>query len=103
MSELRRLLPALAVLIAGCGQRGDLYLPEPAGEVVTRPTQTPVPEEPGQAPNSPQTVDSPSAPTTPAPEVIAPEVAEPEKKKEETKQPLPPTSPPTAPPPSKPQ
>lgn len=31
----------LAVLcLAGCGQKGALYLPEAASEVVTRPTQT---------------------------------------------------------------
>ena len=30
----------VAALLAGCGQTGKLYLPEPAGEVVTRPTQT---------------------------------------------------------------
>ncbi len=30
----------LSLLIAGCGQKGALYLPEAAGEVVTRPAQT---------------------------------------------------------------
>jgi hypothetical protein len=88
MADGRRLLPLLLALMGvGCGQTGDLYLPEPSGgEVVTRPTQTP-PEEPAQAPNSPQTIDSPNAPDTPAPEVTEP------KKKEEAKQPLPPPSP----------
>jgi predicted small lipoprotein YifL len=33
-----------ALLLAGCGQKGPLYLPDQTGEVVTRPTQTP--EEP---------------------------------------------------------
>jgi hypothetical protein len=96
MSDLRRLLPVLAaVLCGGCGQTGDLYLPEPTGEVVTRPTQTPAPPEPGKAPNSPQTVDSPNAPATPAPEVTAPDEPEPEDEKPK-QQSLPP-------PPSKPR
>jgi predicted small lipoprotein YifL len=30
-----------ALLLAGCGQKGPLYLPDQTGEVVTRPTQTP--------------------------------------------------------------
>jgi predicted small lipoprotein YifL len=32
-----------AVLLAGCGKTGDLYLPDRGGEVVTRPTATPPP------------------------------------------------------------
>jgi predicted small lipoprotein YifL len=67
---------ACVLLLAGCGQTGRLYLPESTGEVITRPTQTPPPEsgtETGEASNSPQTVDSPSAPDTPTPEVTAPE------------------------------
>jgi hypothetical protein len=67
---------AFSLLAAGCGQTGRLYLPESTGEVITRPAQTP-PAESGadgaEASNSPQTVDSPSAPDTPAPEVTAPE------------------------------
>ena len=94
MSESRRLLPLLAALsLGGCGQTGDLYLPEPAGEIVTRPTQTPSPEDGAKAPNSPQTVDSPNAPGSPAPEVT-----EPEKKKEVPAQPpAPPSTPPPKP------
>jgi predicted small lipoprotein YifL len=67
-------LPSL--LLAACGQQGPLYLPDEARDIVTRPVQTPQqPPEPGaeaQAPNSPQTVDSP-VPVPPAPEVSAPE------------------------------
>lgn len=55
-----------AALLAGCGQTGKLYLPEPSGEVVTRPTQTP-PQSP-PPPDSPQTVDSPSLPDAATPE-----------------------------------
>lgn len=32
-----------ALLLSACGQKGPLYLPEPAGNVVVRPTQTPLP------------------------------------------------------------
>jgi predicted small lipoprotein YifL len=84
MSEaIRHLVPAiavgLAILSAGCGQTGKLYLPAPAGEVVTRPTQTPPPEVSEGSANSPS-ADSPSAPDTPAPEVTAPGDAQPRKK-----------------------
>lgn len=43
MSDRKRigLSLCLAMLLAGCGQTGRLYLPQPAGEVVTRPAQTP--------------------------------------------------------------
>ena len=64
------LLGALA--LGACGQKGPLYLPDQAGEIVTRPTQTPVPAESGEAPNSPQTVDSPEGAASPAPEVVVP-------------------------------
>lgn len=36
------------VLLAGCGQKGPLYLPDSNGEVVTRPAQSG--QQPGQAP-----------------------------------------------------
>ena len=61
-----------ATLLAGCGLKGPLYLPEKASGIVTRPTQTP--PEPANAPNSPQTIDSPASGATPAPEVTAPAV-----------------------------
>ena len=35
-------LALLAFALQGCGQKGPLYLPEKASEVVTRPSQTPV-------------------------------------------------------------
>jgi predicted small lipoprotein YifL len=43
------LMAAVAVL-AGCGQKGPLYLPDKGGEVVTRPGG-------GQAPQQPSTTD----------------------------------------------
>ncbi len=73
-----------AALLAGCGKTGDLYLPEAGatGEVVTRPTQTP-PPDPSETSNSPQTVDSPSLPPNPAPEVTGPRT---EDEKEDSKE-----------------
>jgi predicted small lipoprotein YifL len=68
------------LLLAACGQTGKLYLPEKQGEIVARPTQTPPPEtstDTGKPSNSPQTVDSPSSPDTPAPEVTAPQGSDP--------------------------
>jgi predicted small lipoprotein YifL len=68
--------PALALVgalaLVACGQKGPLYLPDQAGEIVTRPAATPEPPESTGAPNSPQTVDSPEAGASPAPEVVAP-------------------------------
>jgi predicted small lipoprotein YifL len=65
----------VAGVLAGCGLKGPLYLPEQASEIVTRPTQTPPPEA-TTAPGSGQTVDSPAGGDTPAPEVTAPESTE---------------------------
>jgi len=62
-----------AALLAGCGQKGPLYLPERSGEVVTRPTQDSAPPVDSQSPNTPQTVDSPQGPDNPAPEVTKPD------------------------------
>lgn len=80
------LLAALALsgllTLEGCGQKGALYLPGEAREIVTRPTQTPpaepAPPPPVDAPNSPDTVDSPVGPASPAPEVVAPETGAPD-------------------------
>ena len=72
--HLRRVPAASPARWPVAGTKGPLYLPEPAGEIVTRPTQTP-PDD-NRAPNSPQTVDSPARGATPAPEVTAPQSAE---------------------------
>jgi predicted small lipoprotein YifL len=50
----RHVLPAglayiLVTVLAGCGQKGPLYLPDEARDVVTRPA-TPSPESPESAP-----------------------------------------------------
>ena len=58
--------------LAACGQKGPLYLPDAASEVVTRPAATPPPGETTPAPNSPQTVDDPTD-APPAPEVTEPD------------------------------
>jgi predicted small lipoprotein YifL len=72
-AKLRVVLAALLLgTLAACGFRGDLYLPGQVRDIVTRPTQTPVPPETGEAPNSPRTPDSPVEPASPAPEVTAP-------------------------------
>jgi predicted small lipoprotein YifL len=68
--------------LAGCGQKGPLYLPDKASEIVTRPAQTPPPPENSGATSSPQTVDSPAAPPSPAPEPAAPE-SDKDKKKQD--------------------
>jgi predicted small lipoprotein YifL len=67
------LLCVVLAMLAGCGKKGPLYLPEAASEVVTRPAETPPAAESTTAPNSPQTPDSQPAAPAPAPEVSAPE------------------------------
>jgi predicted small lipoprotein YifL len=74
------LLAGIAVALGGCGQKGPLYLPDQPGEIVTRPTQSAPPPGGSEAPNTPQTVDSPQGPDNPAPEVTAPEETPDEKK-----------------------
>ncbi|MGH8241127.1 MAG: LPS translocon maturation chaperone LptM [Steroidobacteraceae bacterium] len=66
------LILGAAFLLAACGQKGPLYLPDTGGEVVTRPagaTQD-APQTPQQA--SPETAPQPSTQppqnTTPKPE-----------------------------------
>jgi predicted small lipoprotein YifL len=82
------LLAYALAMLAGCGQKGPLYLPEAPGEVVTRPAAPPPESEVTTAPNSPQTVDSPQEGSTPAPEVTAPagtpEADDPKKQKSAT-------------------
>jgi predicted small lipoprotein YifL len=75
-----------ACALVGCGQKGPLYLPDKASEIVTRPSQTPPPENSG-ATSSPQTVDSPAAPPSPAQESSAPEIDKDKKKQDAATQP----------------
>ncbi len=70
-----------AGLVTACGFKGDLYLPDKARDVVTRPTQSP-PTGAGEAPNAPRTPDSPGEPPSPAPEVTAPASPEADDKRE---------------------
>jgi diaminopimelate decarboxylase len=70
------LAASVALALAGCGQKGPLYLPEKGGAVVTSPAATPpapppAPVPPGQpqepAPTAePQSTPEPSPTTTPA-------------------------------------
>jgi predicted small lipoprotein YifL len=53
---------AVALLLAGCGQKGALYLPDKNAQVVTTAAAPPVPAE--SAPSAPAT---PATPATPAP------------------------------------
>jgi predicted small lipoprotein YifL len=55
--SMRMAVGAALVLLAACGQKGPLYLPDANGEVVTRPTQSGQP--PGESPRSPQQQPSP--------------------------------------------
>ena len=50
---------AVALLLAGCGQKGALYLPDKNAQVVTTAAAPPVPAESAPSP--------PATPATPAP------------------------------------
>jgi predicted small lipoprotein YifL len=80
-----------AGLLAACGQKGDLYLPDAPREIVTRPAPSSPSSDTTEAPNSPQTVDAPLGAPTLTPEVTAPagtpEAEDP--KKEKTSAPAP--------------
>jgi len=52
---------AAALLLAGCGQKGALYLPDKNAQVVTTPAASPLPAQSAPAPATPAT------PATPAP------------------------------------
>lgn len=63
-------------LITGCGQKGPLYMPDQATEIVTRPTQTPpadAPPAPGKTPGSPQNTDSSQPSANPASDANTPD------------------------------
>ena len=52
-----------ALLLAGCGQKGPLYLPDKGGTVVTRaPAQAPAPAAPSAAPKKPGDTDPDTPP-----------------------------------------
>jgi predicted small lipoprotein YifL len=53
------------LLIAGCGQKGALYLPEATGEVITRPAPTPAESTPEGDPSIEP--EEKSTPRTPSP------------------------------------
>jgi predicted small lipoprotein YifL len=78
-NPIRRLCWVVLALLAGCGQKGPLYLPDEARGIVTRPASAP--GETQQSPSTPATTDAPQGPANPAPEVTAPE---PDKDKKHT-------------------
>ena len=79
---------ALLVLLAGCGQKGPLYLPDQARGIVTRPATSSAPGETTESPSTPATSDSAPAPANPAPEVTAPDTDK-DKKDQAAKPPRP--------------
>ena len=64
---------AAALALAGCGQKGPLYLPEKGGAVVTSPPATPPapPPAPGQPPQ-PSPAPQPQSTSEPPPTEVAP-------------------------------
>ena len=74
MNLTRACLVLTVLSLAACGQKGPLYLPDSTqGEVITRPTQTPV-ETPTETPAAP-------APEATPPEATPPEATDPDKDK----------------------
>jgi predicted small lipoprotein YifL len=61
----RILVGGLVALLAGCGQKGALYLPDKNAQVVTTAAAPPVPAQP--APPAPATPATPATPAAPAP------------------------------------
>jgi predicted small lipoprotein YifL len=49
---------AMTLLLAGCGQKGALYLPDKNAEVVTTPAAPPTPATPAQPKPTDQNEDS---------------------------------------------
>jgi len=56
---------AVALLLAGCGQKGALYLPDKNAQVVTTATAPPVPAQ--SAPPAPASSATPATPAPPKP------------------------------------
>ena len=56
---------AVALLLAGCGQKGALYLPDKNAQVVTTAAAPPVPSQ--SAPSAPPAPATPATSAAPAP------------------------------------
>ena len=67
---MRALLALLASALPACGQKGPLYLPDQASQIVTHPA--PLPPEPSTDTSPAHTVDSPAGADNPASQVPAP-------------------------------
>ena len=69
---------ALATVLAGCGYKGPLTLPESTGPVITRPAAgTATPQAPAPQDPKPKPVTQPT-PTPPSPAPASPPVPAPE-------------------------
>jgi predicted small lipoprotein YifL len=69
------MIASVCALLAACGQKGPLYLPDKTGTVITRPAPSADPPA-SEAPTAPSTTPTPdSSPPAPppAPETGAPE------------------------------
>ena len=73
------LAAALALALAGCGQKGPLYLPDQGGTVVTTPPQS-APEQPPEVSPTPSPQNAPTPPPQNAPAPIPPTAPTPPKK-----------------------
>ena len=63
---MRAALLASVLVLSACGQKGPLYLPEPAGNVIVRPTQTPAPQDSAKAEDADKAKDrKPAEPPPP--------------------------------------
>jgi predicted small lipoprotein YifL len=67
---MNRMIPWAAlglVALAGCGQKGPLYLPDRGGTIVTRPasSNSPAASTPAQTPAGQQTTPATATPTAP--------------------------------------
>jgi predicted small lipoprotein YifL len=72
------LAAALALALAGCGQKGPLYLPDKGGTVVTTPPQSAPAQPPQSPPGQPEV--SPAPPPQSAPASTPPTAPTPPKK-----------------------
>jgi predicted small lipoprotein YifL len=62
MGKSAVLMVAAAVMLAGCGQKGPLYLPDKGGTVVTRPGGGQARQPDSQPQSSPRSEQSPPSP-----------------------------------------
>jgi predicted small lipoprotein YifL len=67
------IVPCAVLVLAGCGQKGPLYLPEKGAAVVTAPAEGPPPAPtPAAQPSEPSPAPQPQSATEPLPSGAAP-------------------------------